>query len=68
MSEANETLGNENNQSVAEGDEQMLLAFSEPFIWELSLGIRSFHSLLPRLYKLVAVGDFVFVTDLDWHS
>jgi len=36
-------------RSVADGDEQMWLAFSELFLFEPNLGIRTFHSLIPRL-------------------
>jgi hypothetical protein len=34
-----------------------LLAFSERKLLDAFLGLRSFHSLHPRLYRFVAVGD-----------
>ena len=58
MSEANGTLGTRQQSDPSLKATNMLLAFSELFISRPNLGIRSFHSLLPRLYRLVAFGDF----------
>ena len=60
MSAANGTLGTARRADLTlKGSNNMLklLAFSERKMSRPVLGFRSFHSLHPRLYKFIAVGD-----------